>query len=207
MAVECGLLLVLAAVLAWGTALEKQQQRISGSLIRLHVTANSDSREDQAVKLRVRDAVLTAAEPMLAAADSREEAIACIQRGLEDLENAANEALSGLGSPDRASVTLQRELFGTREYETFSLPGGYYDALRVTIGSGAGRNWWCVVYPQLCTAAAGEERTAAVMGGLSPQDADLITRGKTQFRFRVLELFEDLMGWFRSGKDGIPTSG
>ncbi len=204
---ECVLLLILAALLAWGTALERQQQRLSNGLIRLHVVAASNSPLDQKIKLRVRDAILSAAEPILESAENCDDAKTRLQSQLGVIEDAANETLQALGASDSASVSLQRELFGTRYYDTFTLPGGYYDALRVTIGAGEGKNWWCVVYPQICSSASAGPETTAVMGGLNEEDAELITEGKTRFRFRTLELFENLLGWFRGGKDGIPTSG
>lgn len=206
--IECFLLLLVAGLLAWGTSLEKQQQRISGNILRLHVVAASDEEADQEVKLKVRDAVLRSAEPLLQDAGSSGDAKALLSGHLSDLEQAANHTLLENGSPMRATVTLDRELFGTRYYEDFTLPGGYYDALRVTIGPGEGKNWWCVVYPQICTAATAEGRqAAAVMGGLSQEDTVLISEEDTTFRFRSLELLENILGWFRSGKKGIPTSG
>lgn len=200
-------LLVLAGIFAWGTALENQQQNISNGLIRLHVVADSDQWEDQQIKLLVRDAVLEAAEPMLSEADSVAEAKGMLE--LSVLEAAANSTLEALGSDDIAVVTLERELFGTRHYDGFSLPGGYYDALRVTIGSGEGKNWWCVVYPQLCMAAVTEEQySVAVMGGISAEDMQILQMETPEYelKFKTLEVFENIMGWFRSRCDGIPTS-
>lgn len=208
--VELGCLLAIAFFLAIGTALERQQQALAGQLIRLHVVANSDSAQDQSIKQHVRDAILQEAEVIMAPAESQAEAKALLRQQLEYLEDTANQTLSELGCQAGASVSLERELFGTRTYETFSLPGGYYDALRVEIGSGEGRNWWCVVYPQLCSAAAVEDTAAvAAMGGLSQEQVSIVT-GETpeyQFKFKTLELLEDLLGWFRGGKNGIPVSG
>lgn len=205
---ELGALLVLAVLFALGTALERQQQDLAGRLLRLHVVANSDSAEDQTLKLQVRDAVLQEAGLLLEKADSRDQALALLGHNLDRLETAAAETLSAQGSEQNVSVSLERELFGTRYYDSFALPGGYYDALRVTLGSGKGHNWWCVVYPQICTAAVTDQRAVAVMGGLTEEQALLLTEEpEYQFRFRVLELFEDLMGWIRTGGEGIPDSG
>jgi stage II sporulation protein R len=208
--IEMGLLLLLAALLAWGTALERQQQRISDGLIRLHVVAASDSQEDQKIKLQVRDAVLAELEPILSEASDRTEAAALLSENLDLLAQTANDRLSTLGSQDSVSVRFARELFGTRVYDGFSLPGGYYDALRVEIGPAGGKNWWCVVYPQICTAATIEDQqTVAVMGGMESSDFAILQQNSTeyQFRFKSLELLENLLGWFRGGSDGIPTSG
>ena len=206
---ELGALLMLAVFFALGTALERQQQDLSSRLLRLHVVANSDNEEDQALKLRVRDAVLEEANGLLARTDSRDQAVGLLRENLDRLETAAKQTLLAQGSAQTVTVSLERELFGTRYYDTFALPGGYYDALRVTLGSGEGHNWWCVVYPQICTAAVSDQRTVAVMGGLTEDQALLLTEEEPvyEFRFRVLELFEDMMGWLRTGGKGIPGSG
>lgn len=207
--VEIVFLLILAVIFAFGTVLERQQQEISNSMIRLHVKANSDSQQDQAVKLLVRDAVLAAAEPILIDVDSTAEAAVRLHENIYLLEDAANEALKSAGAQDVASVSLQRELFGTRYYDTFALPGGYFDALRVTIGQGEGKNWWCVVYPQICMTAASEPQDAvAAMAEITTDSMGVFQTesGEYTLKFRTLELFENIMGWFRTGGKGIPTS-
>lgn len=203
--VEMGLLLLLSLLFSVATGLERQQQRISDSLVRLHVVAASDSREDQDIKLQVRDRVLSQAQDILVNAETRDQALILLSGRLDALTETANQTLTQLGSQDRAQVTLKRELFGTRYYEDFTLPGGYYEALRVTIGPGEGKNWWCVVYPQLCMAAV-EEQAVPAMGSLSQSDSMLLEAGETRFRFRCLELLEDLLGYFRARGGGIPTS-
>ena len=110
--------------------LQTQQRQLAEKLVRLHVVANSDSPSDQAIKLRVRDAVLAAAEPVLGSADDPEQALAA---ELPALECAAAEMLRALGREESVSVTLQNERFPTRDYETFSLPAGVYRTLRVMI--------------------------------------------------------------------------
>ena len=204
--VEIGLLLLLALVFSAATGLERQQQRISDSMIRLHVVANSDDPKDQDIKLKVRDAVLAEAQTLLQDASDREDAMVRLKSELPALEETANATLRQLGVSDSAVVTLKRELFGTRYYDTFTLPGGYYEALRVTIGEGDGRNWWCVVYPQLCMSAATEQDAVPAMGSLSKDDAELLEDGELRFRFRCLELLENLLGYFRDRGEGIPTS-
>ena len=168
-------------------------------LIRLHVVANSDSEADQAEKLQVRDAVLEAAMPLLDGISDAAEAREQLQEHLPLLQSAANEALDGTGRT--AMVTLQREVFPLREYETFSLPAGEYEALRVTIGEGEGQNWWCVVYPSLCFAASAEEVTElAVSAGLSEEEAALLTGQQDGyvFRLQIVELWHRLISWLRS---------
>ena len=190
------LLLTSALVLLTGYALTAEQRALADKLVRLHVVANSDSETDQTVKLQVRDAVLEEARRILA---DGEDPIPVLRAGLADIERTANEALSKAGSGDRAAVSLESELFPTREYETFSLPAGRYTALRVTIGEGRGRNWWCVVYPALClSASAGEMEAAAQAAGLSNGEIALIT-GESEgytLKFKALEWLEQLQAWF-----------
>ena len=192
--------LILIATLALGllgcAVLQAGQRQLAAKLIRLHVVANSDSDEDQAVKLRVRDAVLQAAQPYVTGPDAE----GALAENLGALERAAAKALRSLGREDAVSVTLQNEAFPTRAYETFSLPAGVYRTLRVTIGAGAGHNWWCVVFPTLCTAASLDElETAAAAGGFSEGEVKLITGTEDGYvlKFRILELLEALKARLR----------
>ena len=186
-AVCCLLAAVLTSLCA---SLQTQQQRLAEKLIRLHVVANSDTREDQRVKLLVRDAVLETANGLLRDAQNPE---AALQTGLPELERAANEklaSLASLGCEETASVSLRRELFPTREYETFRLPAGVYRTLRVSIGQAGGHNWWCVVFPALCLPAAQEDFTEACRAaGLTQQEISVLTEdtGEVELEFRTLE--------------------
>ena len=138
-------------------ALQAQSQRMAEKIIRLHVVANSDSDADQAVKLCVRDAVLREAQNVLSGANDVKQAI---QAQLPALEAAANAELRRQGSGETARVSFRRELFPTRDYDTFSLPSGVYQSLRVTSGQGAGHIWWCVIFPSLCVPASQTPRSA-----------------------------------------------
>ena len=167
--------------------LQTQQRQLAEKLVRLHVVANSDSPSDQAIKLRVRDAVLAAAEPVLGSADDPEQALAA---ELPALECAAAEMLRALGREESVSVTLQNERFPTRDYETFSLPAGVYRTLRVTIGVGEGHNWWCVLFPQMCIPTA--VQPAAEFS--DEQLKVLERRPQYEPKFALLELFYTLTG-------------
>ena len=159
------------------------------------MVADSDSEADQQIKLQVRDAVLAEAEVALRDAEDPKAALAA---ALPEIAEAANDCLRRLGSADRAAVTLGRELFPTREYETFALPAGVYTSLRVTIGSGEGRNWWCVVFPSLCLSASAEDfAEAAQAAGLTEGEIRLITEedGGYQLKFQSMELLQRLFHW------------
>lgn len=194
------LLLASALVLLTGYALTAEQRALADKLVRLHVVANSDSEADQSVKLQVRDAVLEETRRILT---DGVDPVPALRAGLPDIERAANRVLAGAGSGDRATVSLESELFPTREYETFSLPAGRYTALRVTIGEGRGHNWWCVVYPALClSASAGELEAAAQAAGLSSGEIALIT-GESEgytLKFKALEWLEQVQDWLSEQK-------
>ncbi len=178
----------------------REDAKLYENIIRLHVLASSDSDEDQAEKLRVRDGILGTVSGILDGVSDRDGAEAAIRENLALIEAAANAVLEGLGSAHTAVVTLTKEAYPTREYEGFTLPAGTYTSLRVLIGEAEGANWWCVLYPRLCVTS---ERTAAVVdeselveAGLTLSQVRIIT-GNTPdvvIKFRFLEFFERLFG-------------
>lgn len=175
-----------------GTALQMQQQRIAKNMIRLHVVANSDSEEDQSAKLEVRDAVLTVTDELLSGADDPKTALA---GGLTQIADAAEAKLLELGCAAPVHVSLGKEVFPTREYDTFSLPAGVYESLRVTIGAGEGHNWWCVVFPSLCLSASMDDLEQAVEAvGMTQGDFQLITSDAkgVVLKFKSFELLQKL---------------
>lgn len=187
-----GTLLLLAAAFYLGTV-ASDRQVLSENLIRLHVVADSNSAEDQQIKLQVRDAITAKLETFMDDFSDLETAKAYLQAHLPELEKIANDTLKAAGNGCRAVVTLAKEAFPTREYDTFTLPAGIYESLRVTIGSGEGKNWWCVVFPSLCASATtdGFEDTA-VSAGFSDRVAGTLT-GKQEYRIRFFLL--DCFGW------------
>ena len=176
---------VLFALLLQVVPLIRDRQMLDGQLVRLHVVGASDSTEDQSVKLRVRDAVLECVGS-LGNPETVAEAKALLRENLPAIEQAANRALNGL---ETATVTLCREVFPIREYESFTLPSGVYESLRVRIGEAEGRNWWCVVFPSLCLPAAGESLEAVAAGaGFSESLTDAITDSECSVSFFFLDL-------------------
>lgn len=192
-------ILVLAAMAAVTATLfavlQQEQAALAEKLIRLHVVANSDSEADQALKLQVRDAVLAVTEPLVMEAEDPKAALAA---GLPEIQAAAERCLLAHGSADAVKVTLGREAFPTRVYDTFALPAGVYTALRVTIGTGEGHNWWCVVFPSICLrAASGDLEDAAAAAGFTDQEVKLITESDTGYvlKFKTMELLQKLQAW------------
>ena len=163
----------------------RAQNQLADKIVRLHVLANSDEVADQNLKLTVRDAVLQAAEGVGEIDDTL----------LYRLQEAAQRTVETEGYDYPVQVTREHCWFDTREYETFSLPAGYYDAVRVIIGEGAGRNWWCVIYPPLCTGVC--EKDLADIGkefSLSEEEISLICEEKGYIiRFRLADLWGKLL--------------
>lgn len=178
----------LLAAIFWCGSLLSDRRSLSGQLIRLHVVANSDSAEDQQVKLQVRDAVISGIQSDLAKAGDMEEARAYLQENLPKIQRIANGVLKRAGFEEEAVATLCRETFDKRVYDTFSLPAGVYEALRITIGEGEGRNWWCVAFPSLCLPAttSGFEDTA-VEAGFSETMTKTLSGEDCQLRFYLLD--------------------
>ena len=194
------ILLALAVTAAWTAAdAHGTQADLAGKLIRLHVVANSDSEADQAVKLLVRDAVLERAEAQLADCAAMAEAEARLAELLPELEAAAAALVAAEGYAYPVRATLGWEEYPTRTYDGFALPAGRYLSLRVTIGEGAGQNWWCVVFPPLCMAATTEEFALSAQGaGLTREEVSLITQESegVVVRFKIIETVERWLAGF-----------
>ena len=180
---------ILMAVCFWAGSVLADRETLNSELIRLHVVANSDSPEDQSIKLKVRDAVIESLQKELANVADIEAAKRYLQENLPKIERVANETLEAVGFDGEAVVSLCREVFDTRYYETFTLPAGIYEALRITIGEGEGKNWWCVVFPSLCVPATTEgfADTAAGAGFSDSLNGALTGEDGYEVRFIFLD--------------------
>ena len=192
---ELALLLALGLFLTAGVWLDASHAALSGDVLRLHVLANSDAPADQALKLAVRDRVLAEAGARLEGVTDREEAERVLAASLEPLARAGAAAVAEAGYSYPVTVRLEDTWFPTKEYGGFSLPAGEYRALRVLIGEGKGRNWWCVVFPPLCLGAVTEPAEAA-MEALPEGERALITGDGEGYvlKFKLLELWNGWVG-------------
>ena len=164
-------------------------------VVRLHVVANSNGAEDQAVKLLVRDAVLEEAARWYQGADSMEEASSRLCTHLQSIAGAARQVLGEQGMGYSATAQMTEMYFPTRDYGDFRLPAGRYRTLRVTLGEGAGKNWWCVVFPSLCLPAATQEEALLTL----PEGERQVVEGgqDVQVKLKAVELWESLREWLR----------
>jgi len=196
---ELALLLGVAFAALLGAWLDGQQSALADKVIRLHVIANSDAPEDQALKLEVRDRVLERAEELIPAGAGLEEVRCALEESLPALAQAGAELVGERGYGYPVSASLEDEVwFPTKEYGEFSLPAGQYTALRLVIGEGEGRNWWCVVFPPLCLGSVSEtaEETAAE-AGFSEEEIALISGEDEGYvvKFKAIELWEQFQAW------------
>ena len=159
-------------------------------VIRLHVLAHDDSDAEQALKLKVRDAVSETAAALVGGVTDREEALRRLRDGLPQLEAAGQACVREAGYAHAVRAELTEMYFTTRAYDEGTYPAGVYDALRITIGDGAGRNWWCVLYPPLCVSAAMKSPTAEDV--LTRNQRRVVSTPRYAVRFKVVEWWESL---------------
>ena len=199
---EIALLLGVAVCLLSGAKALHTQGELADKVVRLHVLANSDSEEDQALKLLVRDAVLDRAEDLLAQTSSRAEAEGKLRGQLLEFERLAEAVVREAGYDYEVTAELTDTEFPTREYEGFTLPAGEYLALRILIGEAAGRNWWCVVFPPLCTAATADVPASAMAAGFTEDEVRLITEEDRGYvlKFKAVEFWETLREKWDEGR-------
>ena len=190
------LILIFAVVISFLPV--NGEAEIYDNMIRLHVIANSDSEADQALKLKVRDAVLNVVEALPAARD-KTEAENGIRSNARLIKESAEMTLRAEGCGDTVDVLFDTERYPERYYDGFALPAGEYTSLRVVIGDGGGHNWWCVLFPPLCRSASeGEREEDFIAAGFTPNEYKLIksdSSPKYKVRFKILEILADVFGF------------
>lgn len=171
---------------------------LSNSLFRLHVIANSNSKEDQNLKYLVRDELISYMNTLCSNVSSKEQAIAIANEHLDDFQKIANEVISENGFNYSAKVQIGNFAFPTKTYGDISLPAGYYDALKVELGKAEGKNWWCVMFPSLCfvdinNGIVPEESKEELQSSLLEEDYNLISSNNSEYKlkFKIVELFEN----------------
>ncbi len=202
----CILVLVTLCVMSFLPSCEDLS--VYDEVIRLHILANSDSEADQELKLFVRDSILSGIGEIVADASTKEEAEAAIAESLDKISSIAAEAIRERGSDAPVSVTLSEEKYPRKSYGTVILPSGTYTSLRVMIGEAEGANWWCVLFPDICTSPAikrsdGESvftvstEETFIEAGFTPSQYKLITNSKSTryvIKFRIVEIFNSFFG-------------
>lgn len=172
---------------------------ISQAVFRLHVIANSNSDEDQQLKLKVRDNLLEYMNSICLGCSTKEEAIAIAQNHKEDFQNIAEKTIQDNGYNYSVKININNFYFPTKNYGDISLPAGFYDALRVEIGEAKGQNWWCVMFPSLCfidvtSGVVDDESKEALEKNLGEESYDIISENEHsefKFKFKLIEFFAE----------------
>ncbi|MEG0570957.1 MAG: stage II sporulation protein R [Oscillospiraceae bacterium] len=165
--------------------------QIRNDVFRLHILANSDSKEDQALKLEVRDQILKNSDDIFSVSKNKGEAMAQVAQKKEEIRKIALDEIKKNGYSYDVKVEICNMFFDTRTYEDVTLPAGKYDALRVTIGSASGKNWWCVLYPPLCLQAAKPQEEIKKV--LDEKQIDIVKQPqKYEVRFATVEIYEKI---------------
>ncbi len=166
------------------------------NVFRLHILANSDSQADQELKLRVRDRVLNSTKQLFDSAENKYQAEKLVRDNLQSIANTAYREVLDNGSTYTVTAEVTKMYFTTRRYKNYTLPSGTYDALRITIGSGKGHNWWCVMYPSLCVAPDSGEADDRAKNALSENGYEVVRNENTEYKFKIVEIFEKIRSFF-----------
>ena len=178
---------IIAAVFSF-VCYDSNCKNLEDKVLRLHVKANSDSAEDQQIKLAVKDKVFTFVCDISEDCNSITSAEGVITANLDLISSVANEYLDYIGADYRAKVYIDNSFFGTKDYGSFALPAGRYKALRVDLGRAEGENWWCAVYPSLCVSSS------AKFDDFSDNEVKIITKESSAYeiRFKFYEIYRRL---------------
>lgn len=183
----CALLVVVSI-----TPTITMSESISQKVFRLHILANSDSDEDQQLKLRVRDKILQESEKMFSRCNSVDEAINISRESIDKLKNISRQVIAYYNYDYDVRAYVTKEYFETREYDNFTLPAGIYDCLKIEIGQGKGHNWWCVMYPSVCISGCTDDFDST----LTEDEKRLIESDNYVIKFKVVEIYEKIKSKF-----------
>ena len=191
----------MIAALFWCGSVVTDRRNLGKGLIRFHVVANSDTEMDQEIKLQVRDAVLESLKYDLSQITDVAAAKAYLMKNLPKIQKTAEDTLNRVGVDSHAVVTLCRETFDERRYDTFALPAGVYESLRIVIGEGKGHNWWCVTFPALCVPDSEEAFVSAAVGAGFSENLGKTLAGEETYevRFYLLDKLGQLENIFFAG--------
>lgn len=186
---------VIISTVSFGAECKKIRQDV----VRLHILANSDSSEDQNIKLKIRDALLNCGSEIFAGELNVENAVEVINAEKPALKELINDMLSENGFDYKAEISVEKEFFITRQYDCFTMPAGEYLALKIILGNGEGHNWWCVMFPPLCLPTVTQEKDIKYF--LGDNGAEIIQNStKYEVKFKIVEIFESIKNRIRQNQ-------
>ena len=191
-AIDIAVFMTLIICIVATISFENDCKGIREEVLRLHVIANSDEDYDQELKLKVRDALLQSGESIFSGSEDIISAESKIADKQDILRYTAEETIYNLGFDYDVKIELARSYFPTKTYGELTLPAGYYKAVRVIIGQGKGKNWWCIMFPPLCLPAATDSEDI-ISDFLSEEEMQIVTSDpKYEVRFWLVEKYYEL---------------
>jgi stage II sporulation protein R len=166
----------------------KKSENISENVFRLHILANSDSNEDQSLKLKVRDEILKISSDIFVNCDTKEQAINQAIINIDKFKETATKVIKSEGYDYQVNISISNEYFNTRKYDNFTLPSGFYDSLKIEIGQAKGHNWWCVMFPSVCISGCTDDFDKS----LTKDEIEMIESDKYVVRFKAVEIYEKI---------------
>ena len=164
------------------------------NVLRLHIIANSDSTADQQLKLKIRDGILNESTRLFGEARDTEEALLIAEDNIDLYCDIANRVIAENGFSYKATARVGDSYFETREYEDFTLPAGYYKSLIISVGEAKGKNWWCVIFPEVCIPAA----SGSLSDTVSEKSSEVANRSNRYImRFKAVEIYENIKNLFK----------
>lgn len=186
------------AVMLW--VCEADAVKIRESVFRFHVIANSDSEADQSSKFAVRDGIASLCSQLFEDSKTKAQSMEIAKNSLEIIEQKAEEILASRGDDSTVTATVRQRFFPTRHYEGVSLPAGVYDTLDIKIGAASGKNFWCVMFPDICLSASTKTENAEKMSEVLSGDSLKMTTDSgeptVKFKFKIVEFFENAKHFF-----------
>lgn len=176
---------------------DKSCEGIRENVLRLHVVAASDSREDQEIKLMLRDELLEKGAEIFSLSETKKEAQTKISENIKQLQECAESFLEKSDYPCEVTVSLGKSYFPTRRYDSFTLPAGIYDALKVVIGPGEGENWWCVMFPALCLPAA-TQSDKGFEAVLTKKQIEIVNEEGYEIRLWLVEKWQEIKNMYNN---------
>lgn len=160
------------------------------NVLRLHIIANSDSELDQQLKLKIRDRILENSEDIFSESNGIDEAVVTAKKSIGEIEKIANDVIKENGFKYTVTACVDDSYFETREYDDFVLPAGTYKSVVVNVGNAKGKNWWCVIFPEICLPACSDARLSDTVSENSAKIAE--NKPRYEMRFKIVEIYEDL---------------
>lgn len=189
--IERGVLVgLICAVILSFARFDARCDELRESVLRLHILANSDTTEDQRLKIKVRDNILKVTSKSFESAESLEDAIDIAESDMDKIINTAQKTIKDEGFNYTVSANIERNFFENRIYDDFTLPAGVYNSLTIRIGKAEGHNWWCVVFPGVCLPAAEKDTLEKAVSNDSAKVAK--NASKYKISFKTAEIYEKI---------------